>query len=82
MPANPNIYSLRLWRQWEYEDDPFWNITWPEDRAVREIVYDLSAIPEGGRGSTVGFCGPQKLTCLNGLWDSRDGATEIGVDLY
>ena len=66
LPANPNIYSLRLWRQWEYEGDPFWNITWPEDRAVREIVYDLSAIPEGGTGRMVGFCGPQKLTCLNG----------------
>jgi hypothetical protein len=85
LPTQPDIYSLKLWRKGEYEDDLFRTATWPEDRAVREMVYDLSTIPADGKGSLVGFCGSEKLACLNGTvemeplrleWTYTDPVTE------
>ena len=64
--TNPDVYSLRLLRKWGNEDHVISNVTWPKDTAVREVVYDLSPSGKEGFGSIVGFCGMQKLACLNG----------------
>jgi hypothetical protein len=64
--ANPDAYSLRLWRRWDYERHTYSNVTWPEDRAVREMVYNLPPRGEEGKGTMMGLCGAEKLACLNG----------------
>ena len=64
--ANPDTYSLRLWRKWGNGEDIVSNVTWPEDKAVREMVYNLAPEGEEGKGTMMGFCGAEKLACLNG----------------
>ena len=65
--SNPNIYSVSYSRKWEFVyGDLISNITWPEDKAVREMSYDVSPGGKEGKGSIVGFCGTTKLACLNG----------------
>ena len=64
--ANPDSYSLRLWRRWGNEEHIVSNVTWPEDRAVREMVYNLPLGGKNGMGTMTGFCGAEKQACLNG----------------
>jgi hypothetical protein len=65
LQSDPNIYVFSYLRDREWDDNIFNNVTWPQESAVREVVYDFSQ-NDGETNTIVGYCGGQKERCLNG----------------
>jgi hypothetical protein len=86
LKSNPNVYVFRVARNTMMDNgDPFYEVTWPEKSAVREMVYDFAHATEG-RGSMIGFCGTNRELCLNGTveidplrleWTYTDPITKV-----
>jgi hypothetical protein len=65
LQSNPNIYVFTHLRDRKRDNNIFNNVTWPQQSAVREMVYDFSQNNENPN-IIMGYCGSQKERCLNG----------------
>lgn len=57
-----DVYSLQFIGVKRHDGELFRNVSWPDETAVREVLYDLTP----RKKSVYGFCGESKKLCLNG----------------